>query len=65
MGDIEHILGNKGFHIKEWVHNIDETESDSFTRSIELQKEDSTETEGVLGLQWNPAIDKFSFRFKR
>ena len=68
MRDIEQVLGAKDFHIKEWIHNIDNQESNAqpMVRSIMMNKEtpsDGTELEGVLGLKWNTTTDLLSLQF--
>ena len=56
MRDIDQMLNDKGFKIKEWIHNI-RSSSDSeraiHNRLIDLEKAELADTEGVLGLQWN------------
>ena len=75
MKDIGTILEAKGFHIKEWIHNLSNKETLSNPqRSIEVNKEayehvylpsgGDIETEGVLGLQWNTTTDDLALQFK-
>ena len=65
MEEIDAILEEKGFKIKEWIHNITGEEpekSDKRGRFIGL--EDNSGTEGVLGLRWEVDKDVLRFKFK-
>ena len=54
MREIGSILSSKGFHIKEWIHNLSEDIAEECSQTTDVcNGEDTTETEGVLGLRWN------------
>ena len=63
MQEIDKILGDKGFIIKEWIFN--DTESDQpedQERELPVGIEDNSETEGVLGMKWEIKEDLLCYR---
>ena len=56
MSEIEHILAEGGFHIKEW--NVSNKEKSS-NHAINIVDKDE---EKVLGILWNSETDKFKFQ---
>ena len=65
MREIGSILSSKGFHIKEWIHNLPEDIAEECSQTTDVcNGEDTTETEGVLGLRWKASVDKLSFSVK-
>ena len=61
--DIDKILETLGFRVKELVSNKTLNEGDSKQEmAIQMLKGDGKEK--VLGLEWKPKADKFSFKMK-
>ena len=65
MDEIDKILGNKGFKIKEWIHNSSKRPQASTEPRYEvpLGIEKEIETEGVLGLRWDVENDDLKYKF--
>ncbi len=54
--DIQNLLEEGSFKIKEWIFTHDGTDQ---TKTLTLPNNVSTATEKVLGVVWNPVQDEF------
>ena len=57
--DIENLLEEGSFKIKEWIFTNDGTDQ---TKTLTLPNDASTATEKVLGVVWNPMQDEFEYK---
>ena len=63
MKEMENLLGDKGFVVKEWNHNAGTNPQDT-ERSLVYEMTNENSTEGVLGMRWNMARDLLKFKMK-
>ena len=61
--DIDKILETGGFRVKEWISNKTLNEGDS-KQEMAIKMLEGDGKEKVLGLEWKPKADKFSFKVK-
>ena len=68
MGEIDRILNPSGFVIKEWISNPADAERVTYTGGKPIYatvgEDETSVTEGVLGLIWDVERDLLQFKFK-
>ena len=64
MQEMESLLGDKGFMIKEWNHNVGNTLHET-EKSLVSEKTTMETTEGVLGMVWDIIRDTLKYKMKK